>query len=110
MSDAARVIVTNGGAIRVIISRVRAAFCRAGVENIGSGADVVDVGFTTNIGVNTYIPVCVVGNLTDNPDLSQSITAKITAITASGFSVKLSAVTLTGNYKLYWSIAERFNP
>lgn len=110
MSDAAVVRVSQDGAVRVTISRIRAAFCRAGVESIASGTDLVDVGFTTNIGTTGYIPVCTVGNLTDNPDLSQNIFAKITSIRASGFSVKLSAVTLTANYKLYWGIAESFNP
>jgi hypothetical protein len=72
-----------------------------GVEAIGSGQNTVSVTFAENFANVNYVVSCTISNVVDgNATAFYSYTVK--SIAVSGFSLELSGVTPTGNYKLHW--------
>lgn len=109
---AAKVKVLNDRVVKVVVQRARPAYVRAGYADIQEGSDEVVIVFNTPVPTTDWIfSGLVVVNHADNPDLSQYLTTKgVSAPSQSGFTAKLSAPALTGNYKLHWSITEALNP
>jgi hypothetical protein len=108
----AKVKILSDQAVKVVIQRARPAFVRAGYADIQSGSDEVVIVFNTPVPSTGWVfSGLVVVNHADNSDLSQYLTVKgVSAPSQSGFTVKLSAPALTGNYKLHWGITESLNP
>lgn len=105
-----KVSVTNSGVVKVVINRAKPIFSRAGIETIASGAESVTVTFPTSLPDSDFAVMCSIFNDADNVNLSQYLTVKGYTKSAGGFTVYLSAPTLTANYKLHWGIGELYNP
>lgn len=110
---ASRVVVDTGPVAKVVVSRLRAPYARAGSVTLNYGADQVTITFTTPVPDTNYVVAGLsVQNWTDNPNLTPFITARlISAPSQSGFTVQLSNGPPAGTtYRLHWAIAEVFNP
>lgn len=109
---AAKVKVTSNQVVKVKIVRSRPSYARADVTDIPQGTDEVEIEFETPLPSADWVFAGLsIVNHSDAHDLSQYLTVKgVTAPSQSGFTVKLSAPTLTDKYKLHWAITEVLNP
>lgn len=109
---AAKVRISAGPVVKVKIVRSRPSYARADSTDIPAGTDEVVVVFNTPLPAATWVFAGLsLVNHADNPDLSQYLSIKgVSAPSQSGFTVKLSAPTISANYKLHWAITEELNP
>lgn len=102
-------VLGTGEAVQVNIVRAKAIYARSGIVEIGAGDIEVVVTFTTPLPDTNYtVPGLAVNsqNLTD-----PFLTARVSSIlSATGFTVRLSAPTLSASMRLHWSVAEIYNP
>lgn len=102
-------ILGGNETVQIKVVRAKAIYARSGIVDIGAGDVEVEVEFTTPLPSADYtVPGLAVNstNLTD-----PFLTARVSSIlSATGFTVRLSAPTLSSSMKLHWSIAEIYNP
>jgi len=106
------VVQQPNGVIKVVMDRSRSAYFRSGRKAIQAGVSEVSVEFTTpTVDTNWNFGAMTIVNSADGVTERQFITAiPSTQPSQSGFTVKLSEETITGNNILHWSICENFSP
>jgi hypothetical protein len=73
---------------------------RSGNTSLSSGSTTQAVTFSSTLGTTSYALVASILNTTDTNPQFQPVT--ITALSATGFSVKWNAPTDSANYVLHW--------
>lgn len=105
-------ILQPNKAVKITVSRSKPIYSRSGRKSIQAGVSEVVVEFPTpTVDTNWNYGGMTIVNTSDGDVDRQYITViGFTAPSQSGFTVKLSAETLSANYVLHWSIAELYNP
>lgn len=107
--NVAQVKVLTNRVVKVVISRPNQIYARAGIVEIGAGEIEVEVTFPTPLPSADYCVPALLVNSQDLPD--PFLTARVSSIlSATGFTVRLSAPTLSASMRLHWAIAEIYNP
>lgn len=108
----AKVTVGADRVVKVVISRPRAYYSKAGTADLVAGVREVAVAFTTPMAdANWKFGGFTFWNITDaRVDVVQLQATGVTAKSQSGFTVLLNGAPPTGNYKMDWTIAEAYNP
>ena len=78
---------------------------KAGIEAFSNGSNTVSVTFSSNFSSVNYVPTFSIINTVGGASASQ-YSCTVSAQSISGFTVKISGLTDTGNYKLAWRAIE----
>jgi hypothetical protein len=108
----AKVVVGSDRIVKVTISRARAYYSKAGIQDLVQGTREVTVDFDTPMADANWVygSMCIVNSADPAVDVQQISVIGRSAPSQGGFDLLLSAAPLSGNYKLHWQIAEAYNP
>lgn len=97
--------------VNIGLARRAVSYPRAYVHDIPNGAQELAISFNTaltGLASDYCHPICQIVNTVDN--FPRDLTWRIKAFSVNGFTVRLSAPTDSGNYKISWAIAQRLFP